>query len=50
VLGNEEDSALSIIDPVTINFEIGDRNTSATKGLVELASAKVNVLIVQSLL
>ena len=27
VLGREEESALSIIDPVTINFEIGARDT-----------------------
>lgn len=39
VLGSEEDSALSIIDPVTINFEIGDRNPATTKGLVDLADA-----------
>ena len=37
VLGSEEDSALSIIDPVTINFEIGDRNQGVSKGLVDLA-------------
>ena len=27
VLGREEESALSIIDPVTINFEIGARDS-----------------------
>ena len=35
-----KDSALSIIDPVTINFEIGDRNPAASKGLVDLAEEK----------
>ena len=36
--GNEEDSALSIIDPVTINFEIAGRNVPGmpSKGLSDL--------------
>jgi vacuolar protein sorting-associated protein 13D len=38
ILGKEEDSSLSIIDPVTINIEIGGRSTgaSASKGLLDL--------------
>ena len=42
VLGREEESSLSIIDPVTINFEIGGRNSSgkrASRGLLDLAAA-----------
>lgn len=36
VLGREDESALSIIDPVTINFEIGGRGgTSGKSGGVE---------------
>ena len=42
VLGKEAESSLSIIDPVTINFEIGGRNCggaggSRSKGLIDLA-------------
>ena len=38
VLGKEDESALSIIDPVTINFEIGGRNGggAAPRGLLDL--------------
>jgi vacuolar protein sorting-associated protein 13D len=38
VLGNEEESALSIIDPVTINFEIAGRNVPGmpSRGLTDL--------------
>ena len=40
VLGNEEESALSIIDPVTINFEIASRNVGnlPPKGLTDLVA------------
>ena len=40
VLGNEEESALSIIDPVTINFEIASRNVGGLppKGLTDLVA------------
>ena len=47
VLGREEESALSIIDPVTINFEIGaSRNSGgkrASKGLLDLADSEEGV-------
>ncbi len=43
VLGREEESALSIIDPVTINFEIGGRASGAkavSKGLLDIAESE----------
>jgi vacuolar protein sorting-associated protein 13D len=43
VLGHEDESSLSIIDPVTINFEIGGRNSSCkkpSKGLLDIAEAE----------
>ena len=46
VLGREEESSLSIIDPVTINFEIGARNSGgkrASKGLLDLADSEEGV-------
>ena len=47
VLGREEESSLSIIDPVTINFEIGASRSSggarASKGLLDLADSEEGV-------
>ena len=44
VLSNKEESALSIIDPVTINLEIGSRcyAGSPSKGLMDLAEDQVD--------
>ena len=44
VLGREEESSLSIIDPVTVNFEIGGRGSSGAvpKGLLDLAENATN--------
>ena len=40
VLGSEDDYALSIIDPVTINLEIRNRNPGTSKGLVDISEDK----------
>ena len=44
VLSNKEESALSIIDPVTINLEIGSRGYAGNppKGLIDLADEQMD--------